>query len=1365
MFTKRKLIREPMLGVMLWLWFLGSTAVYCQKSSNFIKLPFTLDNQKIRVYQTVQDSLGFVWLAHGNGLSKYDGHRFTFISSDKIFKEDLNQNEVKKILKDSYSRIWVLSTSGELRYLAANDTFLPIGEEANSILKNHKLTMFMEEKGILWLGTSNGGIFTYDVLTGKLNGITTIPNVTEGSTELTSMVVRNSEQLIVSTYMGPVYIYSLVTGELKEFNVPYETRIPDNVFLLLDNKDRLWLGSSYVNHGLLIYDFDTKNFVQDAIFDKERKNLLKDPFTFMYKDSKGIFWIGTDGNGLFKINLDTDEFQNYKHNDLNEFSLSSNTILDIYEDMNHNLWVISNYGDIKILPNPDGQFKYHSGSLNNKTARVLSTYRAQNNALWIGTDGQGLMKFSEESKLEKQFFASSKKQKAFYIHTINEDRNNDIWVGTYKNGLWVYDKEIKEFSKIPLVGGKGLEASDVRTSFRDAKDRIWVATDIGVYVFADKNRLLASFPNNSAGLSGIITQSIVQDHKGGLWLGSDGGGLFEFKEDFSDFSKSTFKQYPYVDEKGQTKKSFRIQSMAAVSNGDIWVVTTLGSLLKFDPKTGEFKSMEINDPSKKVVFRSVVSDSQEKLWLGSSHGLWNYNPKDSLLKIFYDKDGLQDNYFMPRSAHRGADGYLYFGSLNGVNYFKPNNLKKKEYVPNLLLEEIKILNQPAISVIPEQLKNGVEKITHLSLEHDQSSFSFRFLALDNVLFPHYSYAYRLKGFNEDWVISENERLASYTNIPPGNYVFEVKAGTDKDLWNIAPIAINIHIAQPFWNTPWAHIIYVLLALALIYSIFVWLQLRNKLASEELQNRHERELYALKMNFFAKMSHEIQTPLTLILIPLENMIDRAVKSGNVVLEKRLRLIENNARRLSRIVFELTSLRDKELEKLVLRASPGDIIEDLKLIVASFEEQADFKGIRFRFNYPSNGLTISYDKEKIEHVFYNLLSNAFKFTPKGGTICLDILVEEWDKKVKISITDSGPGIPKEELDSIFKLFYQTGAGKEKIGTGIGLALTKELVDLHNGSIDVKSDPEKGSCFIVTLPIIRDLDTVSEENKSANSLDEGLKENTLEVLPSKDLSTKEQSKTILIVEDNYELQISLKDIFRDSYQIILADDGKEGYDLALQHLPDLIISDVMMPKIDGIQMSEMLLKNTNTAHIPIILLTAKKESQSKILGLRAGAVEYINKPFNINELILKVNNILTRRDRLLFKFKNDLISTPTKGNLKSQDEIFLDKIVALIENNMGNPDFKLEDLAVEFNMSYSAIYRKFQALTGKKIVDFVRTMRLKKAAVLIGECNYSISEAAFMVGFNDPKYFSKCFKKEFGKSPGKLKGKNRTNSSPEA
>jgi len=1330
--------------------------LFGQHNSNFIHLPIKLNNHSIKVTHSEQDSLGFVWLAHAEGISKYDGYNFDFTPKKSIFKEDTRADEVKKIFKDSKGIIWALSMNGQLSYLEKNGTFLSIDRSINGFQKKHKVNIVSEDEGLIWMAMEGGAIYSYDHSRAVLDSITTIPANTSGVNEVDSMVLRESDQLIVSTHRGPLYIYYLGTKRLETLAVPHDYTLAEKNQLLLDSKSRLWIGSSYVGHGIMVYDFSKESFVQDEIINPQWRSQLNELFTAMYCDVNGFIWLGTDGNGLYRIDTESGELEIYKHNNLNGFSLGTNTVIGINEDLNNNLWVLTNYGDVNILRNKNNQINYHSGAVHGSPARVLSSHRAKDGTLWIGTDGEGVTRVTDKGQ-EKQFFNNSAQSKGFYIHSINEDNNGNIWVGTYKNGLWVYNAKQDSFSKMPLRNSKNNEVLDVRFIFKDSKHRLWVTTDLGIYLFSEQNKLLTNFEKGTAGLVGGISQSVVEDSSGTVWLAYNEGGLFRFNENKDTISESNFSRFLHVNDTLIANKNYYIWSMAASNADAIWLVLVSGELIKFNIESQKVEKIKINGTYDNTIFRSLILEDHENLWLGSTNGIWHLNVRDSVSRVFQKIDGLQDDSFMQRSAHKGWEGNYYFGGLNGVSYFKPNLIKKEETVAKLFIEDIDILNQPAISVIPEQIKGGVEKLGELKLDHDQSSFSFRFLAIDNVLFSDYNYAYRLKGFNDNWIISEKERLATYTNIPPGNYVFEVKASSGNLKWDIKQKSVAISISQPFWKSQVAQLIYIILFLGLVYGILIWIRLRNRVVADELEHKHERELYALKMDFFAKMSHEIQTPLTLILIPLENMLQRAMNSGNVLLQQRLKLISNNANRLSRIVFELTSLRDKELEKLVLRTAQHNIVDDLSEITSSFEEQAKFKGINFKCTYPNEELKMWYDKDKMEHIFFNLLSNAFKFTPKGGTISLDVIVEDWERIVKISVTDSGPGIPKEDLENIFQLFYQADSGKQKVGTGIGLALTKELVDLHDGKIDVKSDPVKGTCFSVSFSI--------DKNKKHSSQNILAVEEAIVEVEDIDYDVKEEptmtgsaklAKTILVVEDNYELQISLKDIFSDYYNVLLAENGEEGYALALEHNPDLVISDVMMPKMDGIEMSDKLHKNDLTTHIPIILLTAKKTAKNKILGLRAGAVEYINKPFNINELVLKVNNIITRSDRLILKYKNDLITAPNSGGSKSQDEIFLGNLVNLVENQISNPDFRTEDLANDLNMSYSAIYRKFQALTGKKIVDFIRTMRLKKAAVLIGDCNYSVSEAAFLVGFNDPKYFSKCFKREFGKSPRKLKGK---------
>ena len=494
-----------------------------------------------------------------------------------------------------------------------------------------------------------------------------------------------------------------------------------------------------------------------------------------------------------------------------------------------------------------------------------------------------------------------------------------------------------------------------------------------------------------------------------------------------------------------------------------------------------------------------------------------------------------------------------------------------------------------------------------------------------------------------------------------------------------------------------------------------------------------------------MSHEIQTPITLVLGPIEEMIKRAEHNGDLLLKQRLNIISYNAKRLSRIARELTLVRNEELGRLKLLVTKNNLYKNIQDISISFKEIARNKKIDFAVSCPQNLSMVWYDKGKFEHIVYNLLSNAFKFTPKNGNIQLNVTPDNSKQKIKISISDSGSGIEKEELEKIFELFYQSNTGRKRRGSGIGLALTKEIIDLHKGKIDVKSSSNDGTVFEVTLPI--SVDAYNESERIITIDSENLDSNE-SVIEQK--TPNEYKKTILIVEDNYDLQMFLKKLLENQYNILLACDGIEGFQYAKNYLPNLILSDIMMPKMDGIQMCKKLQKDNLTQHIPIMLITAKNSTYSKIEGLKSGAMEYINKPFNTNELLLKIKNIIISKEHIISKYRKEILSQPKVKLKKSQDEIFLENLVANINLKIEDSNLKIEDLAESLDMSYSSLYRKCQLLTGKSIVDFIRVVRLKKAAVLITKYGYNISQASYKAGFNDPKYFSKSFKKYFKKTP---------------
>ena len=1336
------------VGGILLLLLIFSVEMSAQEQSNFMHLSPVINNRPVSFQKIIQDELGYMWMISSAGIQKYDGYNYTNISMDAVFENPAPNDYVFDVFKDKRGSLWLISLNGLVAEYNAN-----FGFTNPKWLKNIEVQYLSFFESEIFIASKTGEIYSYNRYQQRLKKLTTISNVIAKKSEITGLVGMKGSSLFISTSFGELYKYNLEVNRLQEVKGVFSD-FSGILRILADLNSNLWIGTEI--YGLLVYDTTSDKFIQEEFFRKPSYNLEKEMIISMFCDAKGMVWAGTDGGGLYKIDPQNGTIKLYTHSDSHKFSLSSNTIVAINEDTRHNKWVLTNYGSINILRGGNETIGYHNGSDTKIPSRILSIHPTKNGDIWVGTDGQGIthiQRKGSETQKEKQYFKPKGIKKGLYVQSIVEDAASNIWFGTYKNGLWHYDVKHSKFEKINIKNDLGQPATDVRMVFKDSKNRIWIGSNISINVYDAEKRLLASFKNNTQGFRGLITESMIEDQQGNIWVGTFKGGLFKFKENIEDFSNSNFTYYSYFDEITYDKDMLGVSFMSLGTDGSLWLINSHGVLIQFNPRNGNYTHhRHINGMSNGYMLSVLVQDA-DNLWLSSYNGIIHYNTVDNSVNMYHDSDGFQDDKFLPRSASKSMDGELFFGGVKGFNYFSPSSIQKTETEGSLFINALEILNKPAESLIPDQIKNGIEQVKSIVLAADQSSFSFRFSAIDNVLSPRFKYTYRLKGFNDEWIKVRNETVATYTNIPFGRYSFEVKAGTIDGDYTIGPKIVAVFVKPPFWRTTVAYVLYVFILFLIVYSLIKWVGLRKKLIAEKITSHKEKELHKVKIDFFAKISHEIQTPLTLIISPIDDMLDRAERNGNRLLEQRLKIISNNVKRLSRIVFELTTVRNKELGHERLFVSENNLCQEVLNVSTSFQEQARLKKIDFSVNCPQNLQNVWYDKDKVEHILYNLLSNAFKFTPKEGNIQLVVVPINNKNSIKVSISDSGPGIPKAELESIFNLFYQSEIGKQHKGTGIGLALTKDLVDLHRGKIDVTSSPMEGTVFTVLLPITEEA-YLNDERITSVLQNKPLPTELIFEQKKEGLPRNKLGKTILIVEDNVELQLFLKDLLSPLYEIIIADNGEEGYELAKINHPNLILSDIMMPKLDGLEMTKLLQNDLLTKHIPIVLLTAKNNTNSKIVGLQSGAIEFINKPFDTKELLLKLNNIMMATEHIISKFKKELISQPAINIEKSQDDVFLENLVAVINSKLENPNFKMEELADALHMSYSVLYRKCHGLTNKSLVDLVRFLRLKKAAIVIAKYGYSVADAAYVSGFNDPKYFSKCFKKNFEMTPNAFK-----------
>ncbi len=1320
-------------------------SIYGQSDINFKSLVPTVNNESIFVTKTVQDSLGVIWMSSTNGIIKYNGYSYTFVKKDKIF-ESISQNEnINTIYTDSKKNIWIRTNFGQLcKYNLLKGDF-----ENISHLVGESVAAFRSKSENIFIATKNGNIYTYSDNT--IDSITSIPDINTINNKVEQLEINSAKkEIYVSTSKGKLFVYSLQTKKLRELIGPY-TDYPGALILQLDNNDKLWIGTEV--YGLLVYDLNKNKFIQNTFFKGDTHNIHNELFISVFLDSNQNLWGGTDGDGLYVVNTLTGTIDVHKKDNSNKYSIGSNTIMHINEDNHKNIWVVNNYGSVNVIPKPNKDINYHKGSSNNIPTRILSVFKNEDGSLWLGTDGSGLTVVDADSKTTQYFYDGVNN---FYVQSITQDEEGNMWFGTYKSGLFFYNQKLKTFEKIPVVNNLNQLATDVRTVYKDFKGRIWVGSNVGLNIYSKSKRVIASFSNNQNGLNGLIVESIIEDLNNTIWIGQYGGGLFKFIENNDNINYSSFSNIS----DGFNELVPRAYSLSIGKPNELWLINGGNKLLSFDTKNNTFNDYNDIIAIKEKTFNAVVAEDGSSIWASSSNGILHFDVKKRLTNVYYETDGLQSNFFMSRSVFKDKHGVLYFGSTMGVNYFDPKKLSKQKCNAQLFINEIEILNRPAKDLLFDQITSDITNLEKIRLKDNQSSFSVKFSAIDNILSTNYNYSYKLDGFDKNWKTTYTEGIASYTNIPPGDYLLKIKAYETNETPKIYTKNLAIVIEPPFWNTAYAYFVYIFLFGLLFYGCYKWYYLRKKLLINRISRRKEKELHRAKMKFFTKMSHEIQTPITLILGPINDMLKRAEVNGNMLLKERLSIISDNAKRLSRIARELTLVRNREHNKLRLFVTQNNLYQDIQTISLSFKEFARSKKIDFSVNCPKNLLDIWYDKEKLEHILYNLLSNAFKYTPIEGNVQLLIVPIKNKSFIKISVSDSGAGIDKSELDQIFELFYRSDTNKMAKGSGIGLALTKELVQLHKGKIKVNSTHGEGTVFTIKIPVKEEfysdderITTVSKlGQQKLSSPDNLLVNQAVDVNGnnSSDLS----KKTILIVEDNFDLQDFLKQLLDKYYNILLAENGEEGFYHAKNNLPDLILSDIMMPVMDGIEMCRELQKENLTKHIPVVLLTAKNSTKAKIEGLKTGAIEYINKPFDTNELLLKINNILSSKELLLSKYRKEFINQPKIKVEKSQDETFLENLVSIVNERLSDSNFKVDELAEKLNMSHSSLYRKCLSLTGLNLADLIKQHRLKKAAILIVKYGYTISETAYKVGFNDPKYFSKSFKNKYGVTPKQFK-----------
>lgn len=1330
-----------------------------------------------QITHIVQDNKGFLWIGTKTGLNKFDGQSFKHYKfiTDEI--NSLSDNEINFIYQSSDGLFWIGTQNGL-------NVFNPYKEEVkhfrlNDSLPSNEITAIGEDKfGNLWIGTRKG-ISSFDIKSNELKIFSFNPANKKGisSNVIKAIQTDKNGNLWIGTTKG-LCRYDYESGNFETFlNDSSDSRsVSGNMisYLSKDKDGNLWIGTTTGLSKLIIksnkYEFDNHSF-DDGTENGKKLNRIRS-FDF---DSKGNIWIGTIGAGLIQFNPSTGQFRNYQYS-LNELSsINDNEIFSVCVDNFDNVWVGSpQKGLSKFSPSKSRFQLFRPDNLSIKDVPsndITAIYfDDESNYIWLGTNGAGIFVY----QLDENFYPSDLKFRltkddkvglaSNYVTTIIRDKDGLIWIGTLAGGLNKYDPKTKkiEVFKTNPDNPKSISNNYINIIFEDSEGYIWIGTSAGGVNRYDKQSntferftYVPGKANNLSVNSPEIT-SIIEDSEGNIWFGTTTGGLNRYNKKENRFI------YFFPESGNNNSLSFRnISCIYKDKIGRLWIGTLGGGLNLY--YNNSFRHFTEKNEFVSDIILAISEDQNGFLWLTTSNGVSRFNPQTNELINFDEGDGLQSREFNPRAiANQKLSGTLFFGGVKGLNIFNNVPIEKKQNSPQIVFTDFKVFNKSIIPAEDSPIKESISYAKEINLSHDQDVISFSFASLDFTSPTKIQYAYMLEGFDNDWVYIGNNREVTYTNLSPGSYVFKVKATNSDGIWNDTGTQIGLIIHPPFWRTWWAFIVYTIIAILGLYGIRKYelsrIKLRNELRLKDFESKKLQEVDLIKSRFFANISHEFRTPLMLIKGPVEHLINQ-IKDYKQL--EQLQIVNRNADKLKQLIEQILELSQLEAATISLKIKEENLVTLLRGITYSFESHANQKNIALDFIAEDENLYAEVDRDKLEKIMNNLLSNAFKFTDEGGKVLIEIkkVLGNENQFAEIKISDTGIGIEQNKLEKIFDRFYQVDDSQSKkyTGSGIGLALVKELVDLHKWIISVNSKVGEGTSFILQIPLVDrfNAENIPSEVKVVSNqiLEQDLVDSSLDVEKNQ---TTNDKPSILIVEDSEDVRKYLSEVLKKDFKLIEANNGKEGIEKAKAFSPDLIISDVMMPEMDGIEFCRLVKTDLDTSHIPVILLTAKVSHESKLEGLEIGADDYLVKPFETRELLIRIRNLLEQRKRLREKYSKEIRIAAESITTNSIDNEFLKQAFGVTEKNFSNPDFNAEDLAIGLNMSLSKFRRKLLALTGESPGEFLRTFRLKKSAQMIIENKFSITQIALEVGFSSSSHFTKAFQQHFGCLPSEFNQK---------
>jgi ligand-binding sensor domain-containing protein/signal transduction histidine kinase/DNA-binding response OmpR family regulator len=1304
-----------------------------------------------------QDSPGFIWIGTRDGLNRYDGHEMVVYRNIPGDSGSISDGYIRCIHEDHDGHLWIGTVNGLNRFDRVRNRFTrwKHRDRDSGSLSNSGITALLEDrKGQLWIATS-GGMNLFDRKTGTFRHFRMGGG--PGSLRddrINCLLEDKSGQIWVGTQSG-LDVFHPETGLFTAIANPATTNGTGNIIIALreDRQGNLWLGTE--DDGLYLFDPLRKSFTRYGHSDTEASSLGNNMIKCMLTDHKGQIWAGSINGGLNLFHASSGSFFHYTYEPGNGTSLSQRTISALFEDRQGNLWVGTHRGGINVYSPGLEKFNLYRqesspNSLSYNDVKTFCEDRSGNGDIWVGTDGGGLDLFSRDERTFRHYRHDPFNERSLgsnAVLDVLQDREGEIWVATWGGGLNHFNRQQGDFTRYlnNPEDAHSISSNFVQKTFEDFSGNLWVATYYGGLNLFDRKKgtftRLIDDPGGRTSLTGKNIVSLLEDKEGRIWIGTDDGGLNCWNEGTRHFTH-------YFDKE---EKMPDLRVLFSDSRGRLWVGQK--GLYLFDAARDSFALYPNKAGLDNEFIKGIAEDGAGTLWVTTSNGLTRFDAETHAFTKYNTGDGLQDLEFEANAFLKTKDGEMYFGGINGFNSFYPALIQPNSFVPPVYITSFQLSNR--------RIMPGGEDISlakEIRLSYRQSTFAFTFSALNYTTPENNQFAYRLEGLDTAWNYVGKENKAVYTNLSPGDYVFRVKASNNDGVWNEEGASIRVIITPPFWRMNW---FITLLAVLVAAGLYLLYKFRTRLKMRQLEEKKREEMRQVQLQFFTNVSHEFRTPLSLILGPLEKMMK---EHNPPLLQRYFQGMHRNAQRMLSLINELMDFGKLESGALKLCVQAGNLNSFMSELSEEFRDWAVQKELDFSLQGSVAG-EAWFDRQVMEKIVLNLLQNSFKYTKTGGRITLQVMnsLEQFvpsyggelvlkntyrgSQYAYIRVADTGIGISASSIHHLFERYYRIT--ESHLGSGVGLAFVKSLALLHKGDIYVYSERLKGTEIIIGIPV--GSADYSGEEKRMVVMEGGVR---LESFPAARAESKPLNlppvETILLVEDNEELRHFLKESLSANYQVVEAVDGRDGLTKAREITPGMIISDVIMPEMNGFDLCRAVKQEIDICHIPFLVLTARTAETAQLEGLGAGADYYFSKPLNMELLLLTIRNRFDQDRKLKERYSRDSQVEAMELVHSEKDREFMKRLLGTIDSQLSNPDFDIEGLCQELGMSRTRLYQKIKGISQQSIGDFIRTVRLKKAVQIMTHEDVTLTEVMMRIGIQTQSYFTKAFKKEFGKTP---------------